>query len=339
MDPQQAQAMLEAIMGSMQASQTQAPMMAMGGNMYAPGGFFDNLRSDFNHGRRMAFNKPYRNAYNLAKGYNTINPKNYPNVFTEGNGQVGGEDYAGLYPMTQDEATQYQGYDPTKVTSSSTTKSGLPVGNENIFGNDKLGKGLAIGQAAIPLIEAGYHLFNKPKHIKAPVVQAATVNYEPSRIIDQRQTNLTRSSYLNMLRNSGMSANQFAGNAKDYLSNSAAEQAGRNAISIQNEQNQNAVARAQAENLNAQNRFATDQLNYEIDQNRLGNIFGAFNNAATMGMQGYNDIANRKIQEIQARSTESANVVPIVIDGKVYQTTKQPDGYYFNGKKIADIGE
>jgi hypothetical protein len=338
MDPQQAQAMLENIMGSMQASQTQAPMMAMGGEMYAPGGFFDNLRSDFNHGRRMAFNKPYRNAYNLAKGYNTINPKNYPNVFTEGNGQVGGEDYAGLYPMTQDEATQYQGYDPTKVTPSSTTKSGLPVGNEDIFGNDKLGKGLAIGQAAIPLIEAGYHLFNKPKHIKAPVVQDATVNYEQSRIRDQRQTNLTRSSYLNMLRNSGMSANQFAGNAKDYLLNSAAEQAGRDATSIQNEQNQNAVARAQAENLNAQNRFATDQLNYEIDQNRLGNIFGAFNNAATMGMQGYNDIKQNEYDRMRALSTQSENVVPVNVNGRIYQATKGPDGYYFNGKKIAEFG-
>jgi hypothetical protein len=336
MDPQQAQAMLEAIMGSMQASQTQAPMMAMGGEMYAPGGFFDNLRSDFNHGRRMAFNKPYRNAYNLAKGYNTINPKNYPNVFTEGNGQVGGEDYAGLYPMTQDEATQYQGYDPTKVNQSANTN--LPVGNEDIFGNDKLGKGLAIGQAAIPLIEAGYHLFNKPKHIKAPVVQAATVNYEPSRIIDQGQTNSTRSSYLNMLRNSGMSANQFAGNAKDYLSNSAAEQAGRNAISIQNEQNQNAVARAQAENLNAQNRFAADQLNYEIDQNRLGNIFGAFNNAATMGMQGYSDIKQNEYNRMRALSTQSENVTPVNVNGRIYQATKGPDGYYFNGKKIAEFG-
>jgi hypothetical protein len=44
MDPQQAQAMLQAIMGSMQASQTQAPMMAMGGKkMYSNGGGDDEI--------------------------------------------------------------------------------------------------------------------------------------------------------------------------------------------------------------------------------------------------------------------------------------------------------
>jgi hypothetical protein len=44
MDPQQAQAMLQAIMGSMQASQTQAPMMAMGGR--TPYGTEDNPGGD-----------------------------------------------------------------------------------------------------------------------------------------------------------------------------------------------------------------------------------------------------------------------------------------------------
>ena len=312
--------------------------MAMGGAMYAPGGFLDNFRSDFNHGRRMAFNKPYRNAYNLAKGYNTINPKNYPNVFTEGNGQVGGEDNAGLYPMTQPEATQYQGYDPTKVTPSSSTKGGLPTGNENVFGNDKLGKGLAIGQAAIPLAEAAYHMFNKPKYLNAPVVNAATVDYTGARTTDQRQTDMTENSYLDKLRNSAGTSGMFANNAKEFLLKSNEDQAARTRASIEGQMNFNSQEEAKAAAATAQYRFNTDQLNTEMDQARLGNIFGSLNNAATTGMQGYNDVANRKIQEMQARSTESSNVVPITIDGKVYQATKQPDGYYYNGKKIAEIG-
>jgi hypothetical protein len=310
----------------------------MGGAMYAPGGFLDNFRSDFNHGRRMAFNKPYRNAYNLAKGYNTINPKNYPNVFTEGNGQVGGEDNAGLYPMTQPEATQYQGYDPTKVTPSSSTKGGLPTGNENVFGNDKLGKGLAIGQAAIPLAEAAYHMFNKPKYLNAPVVNAATVDYTGARTTDQRQTDMTENSYLDKLRNSAGTSGMFANNAKEFLLKSNEDQAARTRASIEGQMNFNSQEEAKAAAATAQYRFNTDQLNTEMDQARLGNIFGSLNNAATTGMQGYNDVANRKIQEMQARSTESSNVVPITIDGKVYQATKQPDGYYYNGKKIAEIG-
>lgn len=322
-------------MQGMQMAPEQA--MAMGGAMYAPGGFFDNFRSDFNHGRRMAFNKPYRNAYNLAKGYNTINPKNYPNVFTEGNGQVGGEDYAGLYPMTQDEATQYQGYDPTKVTPSSTTKGGLPVGDENVFGNDKLGKGLALGQAAMPLIESAYHMFNKPKYLNSPVIKPATVDYTGARTIDQRQTDMTENSYLDRLRNSASTSGMFANNAKEFLLKSNEDQAARTRTSIENQMNFNSQEEAKAAAATAQYRFNTDQLNTEMDQARLGNIFGSLNNAASSAMQGYNDVANRKIQEIEARSTESSNVTPILIDGKVYQATKQPDGYYYNGKKIAEL--
>jgi hypothetical protein len=279
--------------------------MSMGGEMYGPGGFFDNFRSDFNHGRRMLFNKYYRNAYRGAN--NTPAVPAVPN-------------------------------DPAGNAKSDSSTTGLPVGNENVFGNDKLGKGLAIGQAAIPLAESAYHMFNKPKYLNAPVVNAATVDYTGARTIDQRQTDMTENSYLDKLRNSAGTSGMFANNAKEFLLKSNEDQAARTRASIENEMNTNAQKQAEANQINAQYRFNTDQLNYDIDQARLGNIFGSLNNAATSGMQGYNDVANRKLQEIQVRSTQSANVVPIVIDGKVYQTTKQKDGYYYNGKKIADIG-
>jgi hypothetical protein len=332
MDPQQAQAMLQAIMDKMQASQLETPMMAAYGGkiLYSPGG----PTSDFNHMKNMLLNKTYRNSYNLAKDYNTINPKNYPNVFTEGNGQVGGEDYAGLYPMTQDEATQYQGYDPTKVNQSANTN--LPVGNEDIFGNDKLGKGLAIGQAAIPLIEAGYHLFNKPKHLTAPKITPATVSYAAAREGDERQSYVKYNKYVDAVR--GMNQPGMRGQILEGLRNSQWDLAGRKNKSFEDEQNQNAVARAQAEALTKKYQYDTDISNYEIDQNRISNIFGSLNNAATMGMQGYNDIKQNEYNRMRALSTQSENVTPVNVNGRIYQATKGPDGYYFNGKKIAEFG-
>ena len=182
-------------------------------------------------------------------------------------------------------------------------------------------------------------MFNKPKHLKAPVIQPATVDYSASRTIDQRQTDMAENAYLNRLRGSASTSGMFANNAKEYLLRSNVEQAGRNAISVQDQMNKNAEEIARANALNAQSKFSADQLNYDIDQARIGNIFGALNNAATTGFQGYSDISNRKLQEIQARSTQTANVTPITIDGRVYPATKGPDGYYFNGQRIAEFAQ
>ena len=91
--------------------------------------------------KKMLLNKTYRDTYNLAKDFNSIKPKDYPNVFTNVEGPATGPtgnsgEWAGFYPATEDEAKQYQGYDPTKVNQSAST-NGLGTVSENIFGNDK----------------------------------------------------------------------------------------------------------------------------------------------------------------------------------------------------------
>jgi hypothetical protein len=333
MDPQQAQAMLQAIMGKMQASQLETPMMAYGGKiLYSPGG----PTSDFNHMKNMLLNKTYRDSYNLAKDYNSINPKDYPNVFKNVGETTVGEsgEWDGFYPLEEKDAIKYQGYDPTKVNQSANTN--LPVGNEDIFGNDKLGKGLAIGQAAIPLIEAGYHLFNKPKYLTAPKITPATVSYAAAREGDERQSYVKYNKYVDAVR--GMNQPGMRGQILEGLRNSQWDLAGRKNKSFEDEQNQNALARAQAEALTKKYQYDTDISNYEIDQNRISNIFGSLNNAATMGMQGYSDIKQNEYNRMRALSTQSENVVPVNVNGRIYQATKGPDGYYFNGKKIAEFG-
>ena len=328
MDPQQAQAMLQAIMGKMQTQPqvpTEAAMMAMGGEMYAPGGFLDNFRSDFNHGRRMLFNKYYRNAYRGANNVNVMPNQHY--------------EAPSMDPI--ENAKKNSSSNPSTTGASTGAAVGtkaLGTGNEDIFGNDKLGKGLALGQAAIPLAESVYHMFNKPDYIKAPVVNAATVDYSGARTIDQRQTDMAERAYLDAMSKNSSTSGMFANNARQYLLQSNEDQASRDRISIENQMNTNAQKQAEANQINAQYRFNTDQLNYDIDQARLGNIFGSLNNAGTTAMQGYNDIANRKIQEIQARATRSANVTPVTgADGKVYMATEGADGYYFNGVKVAEL--
>jgi hypothetical protein len=295
--------------------------MAMGGEMYAPGGFFDNFRSDFNHGRRMLFNKYYRNAYRGANNVPVM-----PNQHYE--------------PPTMDPMrnAKKNSDSSSSLPAVNNTNTGLPVGDENVFGNDKLGKGLALGQAAMPLVESAYHMFNKPKYLNSPVIKPATVDYTGARTIDQRQTDMTENAYLDRLRNSASTSGMFANNAKEFLLKSNEDQAARTRTSIENQMNFNAQEEAKAAAATAQYRFNTDQLNTEMDQARLGNIFGSLNNAASSAMQGYNDVANRKIQEMQARSTQSANVVPVTgFDGKIYMSTKGGDGYYFNGKKVAEL--
>lgn len=334
MDPKQAQAMLQAIMDNIQP---QAPMMAMGGTMYAPGGGVSN----FQHMKNMLLNKTYRNAYNLSKGYNTIKPKDYSNVFTPIEGPATGPtgnfgEWAGFYPAEESEATQYQGYDPTKVNQSANT-SGLSKGNENIFGDDKLGKALAIGQAAIPLGEAAYHMFNKPKHLKAPNIEAPIVSYDAARRTDAAETRRNYSTYVDAMRQ--MNQLGMRSHILEGLGSSQSALAARNTESFEREYNENAKAKAQANALDAQYKFSADQLNYDIDQARIGNIFGALNNAGTLGFQSYGDISNRKLQEKQIASTKSANVTPVTgADGRIYMATKGPDGYYFNGQRIAEFG-